>query len=673
MKFTLTFLFSSYLLILLGLVGLTYTGEVSLSYIAVTTLSLGLSVFIDTRSRRGFVSSFLANVAIVMIFLATAFSVFFLGAPPIQELVHFLLALQAVKMLTPKKARDWLQLYLLSFFSVVAASALSVELSFAAIFLCYLFLAPWVLILLQLKEAAQDWDKTAEAEISFINFSLIRLAGLTGLALLTLTFFFFLTFPRLSVRLLADTWSSGSAVTGFSDLLTLGQFGEIQRSSAVAMRVSLDRTRIAPPYKHLYWRGITLDLFDGRRWQKSAAEITLLRRRGETYLVEEEDTSTALRQSIVLEPNGSAALFALGRPTSISGRLGNLYRDPLGNLRVAYPSPFQVAYEVASDTREAWFDQPATDNFLQLPLLDPRVAALAQTVAEVTAGEEAQAYVLQRFLQNNYGYSLEGLPQGNGDPLAAFLFDIKKGNCEYFASALAVMLRIRGIPARVVNGYVGGDWNPYGGYYLIRQSDAHSWVEAYVRGKGWIQLDPTPPAPQRAPRVLSPITYLFDFLQLRWYRYVVNFSFAEQRQLLAALRRPDHWFAAGLRGLSLDDLRLLALGPVDWVQTLIVLVAGTMGLFLLSRRVVHKLSRSGDPYHRATDRYQRFLRLAGEKKALKKRAGETPEEFGHRANAAGIDCAWEMTTLYQKARFSGLRASKELAKMDDILTRLKKI
>ena len=675
MKFTLVFLLSSYLLILFGLVGLIYTGELSWSYILVTVVSLGAGVVIDLRGTKGLLPGIAANLAMIAIFVLTLVSIFVLGAAPIQELVHFLLALQAVKILTPKKNRDWLQLYLLSFFSVVASSALSVEISFAAIFFCYLFLAPWVLILLQLKEASEAAGKDLDAGTPPVNASLVGLVGGTAMALFVLTVFFFLTFPRLSVRLFADSWASGSAVTGFSDSLTLGQVAEIQRNAAVAMRVSTDRSRIAPA-RAPYWRGITLDLFDGQRWRKSKAQSVFLPRRGDTYLAR-EDTGAQdklLRQNIILEPNGSAALFALGRATTLSGRLGNVYRDFLGNLRLAYAPPFQISYEVTSDIRETWLDEFSNASFLQLPRLDSRIAALAHTVTETVNFDEKRAYLLERFLKDTYQYSLEGLPVGSDDPLSAFLFNVRKGNCEYFASSLAVMLRSLGISARVVTGYLGGEWNPYGEYYLVRQSDAHSWVEAYLHGKGWVTLDPTPSLPPGARRSVSAVTLFFDSLQVRWYRYVVNFGFADQQQLFTALRQPNHWFEAALRVVTLNKFKPgLPTTTADWMQVLFISLGAALALVLLWKYLGGRFLCTSQPSHQATERYQWFLMLIRKKIGLSKGRGETPDEFGKKARAAGVPCAEELTRLYQQARFSGNQASTELNRMDEILEQLKTI
>jgi len=164
MNFYLVFFLSSYLLVFLGLAGLFLTEELSSPYLLLAAACLALGALGETRTRKGFLPEIAANIAMLAVFVLTLFPIFVLQAPPLQELVHFLLALQAVKLLAPKKGRDWLQLYLLSFFSLLAAAALSVEVSFAAIFVCYLFAAPWVLVLFHLKTATESAGKIPDLE-----------------------------------------------------------------------------------------------------------------------------------------------------------------------------------------------------------------------------------------------------------------------------------------------------------------------------------------------------------------------------------------------------------------------------------------------------------------------------------------------------------------------------
>ncbi|MGH7832136.1 MAG: DUF3488 domain-containing protein, partial [Candidatus Binatia bacterium] len=281
MNLSLTFFLSSYFVVFLGFLALFYTGELSAPYLLISGLSIAGGAAVDWRGGKGLLPSILANLAMVAIFLLTLFSIFVLKSLPIQELVHFLLALQAVKLLAPKKRRDWLQLYLLAFFSVVSASALTVDLSFAGVFIAYLFAAPWALILLNLKESVEAAGQEPRSETRLLDRSLFGLAGATGCALLVLTLFFFTLFPRFAISLFANSWATGPAVTGFSDLLALGQVAEIQKSGAVAMRVRLEPPSAAG--KLLYWRGIALDLFDGQKWRRSKGDGVWLKRFGDRY------------------------------------------------------------------------------------------------------------------------------------------------------------------------------------------------------------------------------------------------------------------------------------------------------------------------------------------------------------------------------------------------------
>lgn len=670
MSFTFVFLGSSYFLILLGITGLFFSDELALPYLTLAGASLILGVAGETRGKKGLLPTGLANLALLGIFILTIFSIFVLKALPLQAIVHFLLAIQAVKLLSPKKGRDWLQLYLISFVNLIAATALSVELFTATIFVCYLIAGPWVLALWHLKGAIEASGKDPNKEVRLPIWPLFRmLAGMSGV-LFFLTMVFFIALPRFGTGYFADSWASGSEVTGFSDRMSLGEVAQIKKNNAVAMRVKVDRPDLLMG-KGLYWRGVVLDLFDGRRWERSRTELVTVKSFGETYVLAQETTDRGplVRQEILLEPTGSPALFYLQKPIALSGRVRTLFRDPLGNLRVAGPFPFQISYEVLSSPvgdREFFAGE-----FLQLPAVDPRVADLSRQITQDGDNDLTKARALEQYLRDNYRYSLEDLPIG-GDPLALFLFDVRQGNCEYFSSALAVMLRLVGIPARVVNGYLGGDWNSYGEYYLVLQSNAHSWVEAYFGDRGWVTLDPTPAVPKRPPvAFFSSMSHFVDFLRLRWYRYIVNFGWRDQLQLFALLKRPDRWFHPAFPSLSpRQAASWLAKQPVEWMGLALVLLSLAVGLLWLRRNGSKgKVCEPALP-HQATERYRRFLALA-RKRGLRKKPGETPDEFSRLAGVMGNGLIDEFTALYQEARFSRLNdITHGLRRMDQILSGL---
>ena len=137
--------------------------------------------------------------------------------------------------------------------------------------------------------------------------------------------------------------------------------------------------------------------------------------------------------------------------------------------------------------------------YLQLPPdLDPRIVDLAETVSMEGDTVLEKTSLVETYLRANNTYSLQLSWDPGEQPLSTFLFEARSGHCEYFASSMAIMLRTVGIPTRIVNGFLPGEYNSIGGSYIVRQSDAHSWVEVYAPGKGWLEFDPTPPDPTGA-------------------------------------------------------------------------------------------------------------------------------------------------------------------------------
>jgi hypothetical protein len=191
--------------------------------------------------------------------------------------------------------------------------------------------------------------------------------------------------------------------------------------------------------------------------------------------------------------------------------------------------------------------EPALDT----SAVTPRIAALAQEVAGNAASPEEAAVLLERHLMDSYAYSTGFVGLAGDNPLEEFLFRHRQGHCELFASALVLMLRSQGIPARLVTGFLGGELNPLTGYYVVRQSNAHAWVEAYLPESGWRILDPTPPAGRPDADGLagwSLFQQAYDYLQFRWDRYVLTYGFQDQVSYFWRLRsflgKVRDWFQA---------------------------------------------------------------------------------------------------------------------------------
>jgi transglutaminase-like putative cysteine protease len=300
-----------------------------------------------------------------------------------------------------------------------------------------------------------------------------------------------------------------------------------------------------------------------------------------------------------------------------------------------------------------------------LPHVDPRIPALAQ---EMTRGAETpaeKARALETRLRTGYGYTLELLSHPVADPLAFFLFDRKKGHCEYFASAMAVMLRTLGIPSRVVTGFQSGVYNPMTGWQVIRASDAHSWVEAWIDGRGWTTFDPTPfDTSTGGPGVLARLSLLSDAVSQFWQDWVMSYDLGHQVALASRmqsagrhLRFPDlDELTAGLNHAARRGVRF-----APWAIGLLGLAAAALllGPMILKRwrqrAHTRRLARGETERSDATVLYQQMLDLL-EKRGFQKPPWLTPLEFARVLRAPEMaELVTEGTAAYNELRFGERR------------------
>jgi transglutaminase-like putative cysteine protease len=302
---------------------------------------------------------------------------------------------------------------------------------------------------------------------------------------------------------------------------------------------------------------------------------------------------------------------------------------------------------------------------VSLPPVDPRIPALALALTRgaETPGEKARA--LESHLRADYGYTLELLSQPVQDPLAYFLFERKKGHCEYFASSMAVMLRTLGIPSRVVTGFQSGVYNPMTGWQVIRAADAHSWVEAWIDGRGWTTFDPTPfDTTGGGPAWLTRLSLLSDTVSQFWQDWVMSYDLGHQVALAARmqaagrrLRFPDFdEFTAGMTAAAHTGARYVPLATI----LLGLLAAGLFfGPLLLKRWHVRaqsrRLARGETGKSDATVLYRQMLELL-EKRGFQKPPWLTPAEFAHVLRVPNLsECVEEATAAYNELRFGGRR------------------
>jgi hypothetical protein len=307
-------------------------------------------------------------------------------------------------------------------------------------------------------------------------------------------------------------------------------------------------------------------------------------------------------------------------------------------------------------------------NYLQLPRLDSRVAPLAEQITAAQSNNYDKAVALERYLRTHFGYTLQLGRVGHRDPLAYFLFERKQGHCEYFASAMAVMLRTLRIPSRVVNGFRTGEFNDVTSQYLVRASNAHSWVEAYFPRYGWISFDPTPAAPAEVRTGWSRWALYADAMASFWREWVVSYDVTHQYILghratqggAEWIRRLQRWErreygawlnAARRTGRAVSDAPWRWGGIALGGTALLLLGAYSARLWraILRRRVAARPERS--PRVAATIWYERVLRMLA-KRGWQKLPAQTPAEFVAGLKDDGVRAPLaRFAEHYERARF----------------------
>lgn len=617
--------------------------------------------------------------------------------------VHFLLFVTIVRLYSATTDRDSLFLSMLSFAGVLAAAIFTVDTYFLAFFIVFLFFGVAAFVGLEIRRGAKGavYPSTyAQKERERRFHRALALAALSvALGAVIIGSMLFFVFPRFSAGYFSRIGMQPGLMSGFTDTVELGQIGEIKKNSAVVMRV---KTGTAVNYPLLRWRGIALTNFDGRRWTTSDNFPSVhpalpdgwipLSDRGEL----EGRPVAELRFTVLLQPVASDALFApshllmlRGNFSGESGTYDSSVRNSILQLdftdSIFNPSRnySQIRYEGISllpvarppQARSASTDYPDDIRaiYLQLPSqLDPRIPEFARQITSGANNPYDKALAMESYLRRNFAYTLNLSGKPGQDPLAHFLFETKAGHCEYFASSMAVMLRTLGIPSREVNGFLPGEFNDLGGDYIVRASDAHSWVEAYFPGNGWLTFDPTPSAPDSDAGLFSRFGMYMDWFQLAWNEWVINYDFSHQALLAKTARQSSQdWTEIarnrfrrlrdhGMRGLSEWQRRHRRLGivfPVVLLFALVVLRFDWIRKFFRWAGLLWDSKAAASPRNNpqlASRLYVELLRLL-EKRGYARADTQTPLEFAFGAGLRPelIPPVREFTDLYSRARFGG--------------------
>jgi len=506
------FQLSLYLLVLTGFGTLASTGGLDLPSIVLVGAALALRGYMLAK-RKHFVMSDRWTAPLsagYVLFFAADF--LFLSRSFLTATVHLALFAVVVRMFSLRRDRDHVMLAILAFLMVLASAILTVDSVFLFFFAAFMLTAVAAFVLMEMRhsvgaEQTSAQDPRTAFPAQRMAYGLVAIAPVLMLMIMAGSFVIFFLLPRISSHYLSAYTPTSDVSTGFTDRVQLGRIGQIQQSSTVVMHIEIQNdTRGAYDLK---WRGIALSKFEDNVWSNSYEQIQLHPTADGSYRlaplldpnVAAKPGGRSIHYRVLMEPLGTNVFFLAERPQTLKGNFRQITMDGGGAVYdldtdhpiTRYEADSQLSEVDSDDLRLAANIAPSSmGKYLELPPLDIRISKLAEEITAKSPSNYDKAVALEQYLSTHFGYTLElprSLPK---DPVANFLFERKKGHCEYFASSMAVMLRLLHIPSRIVTGFRSGEFNDLTGQYIVRASDAHSWVEAYFPGTGWVSFDPTP-------------------------------------------------------------------------------------------------------------------------------------------------------------------------------------
>ena len=698
------FQWSLYVLLVVGFAALMGTNKLDLPALALVLPALLLRGY-SLLMRKSFVLSERWTSSLTIVYFAFyAADYFYFSESFISATVHMVLFSMVVKIFSVRRDRDLLYLAVLSFLMVLAAAVLTVDTLFLLTFSLFILVAIATFISMEMRRSERENLAAGVPPQHDVRFhsSLAGISAILGLLTLAGAALIFFILPRVnSSGFLRNLGVQSGIMTGFGQEVDLGGIGQIQQSSTVVMHVQVLDGKLPEDVK---WRGITLANFDGRRWYNASeaptfhglynSPLDLTHISNFSFYSGDQPVSRlpSLSYRVVMEPVGLNLFFLAPVPLKINGDYRVLEIKSDGSIFVSHAgeggsvsgdtegSQTIGMYSAEADTRDPEpyvRDSNSRDYpphiatlYLQLPRLDSRIPELAREVTASSDSNYARAKAVEQYLRKNFGYTLELPGLREPDPLAHFLFQRKKGHCEYFASSMAMMLRTLGIPARVVNGFRGGEYNDVTSSYIVREKDAHSWVEAYFPEYGWVTFDPTPSGSGPEPATgWSRLALYMDAARQMWREWIVNYDFTHQARLRADISTKTGNAQSSFRLWLWEKYRRLVTLMGDWQRRLEALSATQMAVccvvlgLLLALPFAPKAWRSFQrtrtlrnpqraPRTSASFWYMRMLKMLA-RRGVRKEPSQTPEEFTASIDDPHMRHDIELfTEHYERARFA---------------------
>lgn len=642
-----------YVLLILGISGFALASQSPALWILTTSLIL-LNAWLIVTRRFQPMPRLIANAVTLIALVFIVMRIRAESGSPVLIIGQFLVLLQLIKLYEQRTNRDYAQLLVLSLLLMVAAAISTASLLFGLLLILYLFLSLYCCLLFHLKVEADHAkeafsvpaDKihpaTLQQDQRFLTRSMCRVTGGMAVIGIIVAILVFLFFPRGrgAGALGQFQLQPSQAMTGFSEQMKHQGFARIAQNEEIVATVKAWKDdKLVQGTQPLLLRAVTLDYYSGQgsieedrrdapAWQWSRSnpswDYAQVRSRN-TLQLPSAPPRERWRQEITLKPTGSKVIFALAGPVSITPTSSSLelrYSNGDQTLRAEEPITRQLEYEVvSSNTLSDATDILSTKSDLRRSQIDPLIASYARrpNVSGVDANGRALAELreeapgpqpldgqiarnIERHLQTEFEYTLDLTDAKllrNQDPLAAFLTELKRGHCEYFAGAMTLMCQSLGMQARVVLGFKCDEYNEIGNWYTIRQAHAHAWVEVRTPG-GWWTYDPTSGRPtsemMRQAGMWGRVKNLFNYLEFTWANSVVAYDPEDQENLIQKVEMSMTNSAISMTGIAtdfrgrLDDLGL-------WLATriampiaglMIVILVGAVGWFAYERWMLRR-------------------------------------------------------------------------------------
>ncbi len=685
------------------------SGKLDIPFNIIFLLGIILSFPYGERSNKKKGNPLLTLFTFIFFFIFFGTDYIFYSGDIILSTVHTAILALILKLFNIKSGRDYFYIFLLSFSIILISTTIVFDIYF---FLCLLWFLTSSLILTMLYEIRSSslevdreqkgeiftlsaWDKFFKKyNLNISPFTKTAILALLIMLLFTIPIFF--TMPRFSFTAFDINLRMNNYISGFSNETDIGDVGKILKNSKIVMRVATDKSPSKIP-EWVKWRGIALDNFDGRRWYVSPSPEKILRkssRRHLFYILKRNNREILLKSTFYLEPGISEVIFTPWRPIALDINLKTLILTKTDSIKSITPIFKKFRYTVFADINRPGMKELKKIEEIDLNMVPPQTLKIPHfnkkiydLVLKITGDKKTpleKVLAIENYLKKNYRYSLNlnPIPEGK-DPIYHFLFVSKKGYCEYFASAMALMVRYIKIPSRLVNGFRRGDYNPFSKTFVVRELHAHSWVEIFFNQYGWISFDPTPPSSEIYRE--SYISNLIEAIRFFWIRNIINYDFSDQFRLFWKIHTKTVDYkknfkkfrenlldrvANYLQGkITISDMKIK---PIFYRKRNFFIMTIIFFLIFSSILIFKRLSGREKVDNECTKIFLDVLKEL-EKLNLKKGKWETPMEFSKRIKEEKIGEEFiKIVKIYYDCRFGGIKNIEKLReKAQKFLKKLK--